>query len=200
MAFKNAIVLTGGIATGKSTVANLFLADGFFLIDADTISHEILDLHQEKIVALFGKDYLFDGKINRKKLGVLIFSNKNEKKRLEILLHPLIYREIEKRSEELDKLNSPYIIDIPLFFESSRYPIDKSIVVYTPILLQQKRLMQRDGSTQDESQQRINSQMSIEQKREKATYLIDNSKDLNHLQDEYVKVREEIRANFKELL
>ena len=197
MIFKNAIVLTGGIATGKSSVASLFMEDGFALIDADKVAHEMLDLHQEKIADLFGIEYIEEGSINRKKLGTLIFSNKEEKKRLEGLLHPLIYQEIEAEALELDKKNLPYIIDIPLFFESKgRYPIEKSIVVYTAKEKQLKRLMFRDKSSKKEAQARIDSQLNIEEKKQYATYIIDNSKDMKHLQHEYARVREQILSNF----
>jgi dephospho-CoA kinase len=193
MAFKYAIVLTGGIATGKSTVANYFLSEGFNLIDADKVAHLMLDLHQDKISELFGAEYITDGKVNRKLLGGLIFSDKEAKLRLEQLLHPLIFEAIEREAIEYDKLKEPYIVDIPLFFESKgRYPIKESIVVYTPPQLQLKRLMERDGSTNTEAQQRIDSQISIDKKRDLSTYLIDNSKDLKYLQEECVRVKNSI--------
>jgi len=196
MAFKYAVVLTGGIATGKSTVANYFLSEGFNIIDADKIAHLMLKLHQDKIEKLFGSEYILDGKVNRKALGGLIFSQPNEKLRLEKLLHPLIFREIERQSIELDRLEKAYIIDIPLFFESKgRYPIKNSILVYTPTEIQLKRLLERDKSTNKEAQQRIDSQISIEKKRNLSTYLIDNSKDLKYLQEECVRVKNSILNN-----
>ncbi|RTZ87760.1 MAG: dephospho-CoA kinase, partial [SAR324 cluster bacterium] len=155
MSFKYAIVLTGGIATGKSSVAKKFILDGFIVIDADKIAHEMLELHQDKIVELFGAEYVKDGVVNRKALGSLIFSNAKEKLRLEGVLHPLIFEEITKQASEQDKLKKPYLIDIPLFYESGRYAIKKSIVVYTPKEKQLERLMERDNSTQEEAQLRI---------------------------------------------
>jgi len=196
MVFTYAVVLTGGIATGKSSVAQLFLEDNFALIDADKVAHQMLDLHQEKIALLFGEDYISEGSVDRKKLGKLIFSNMKEKKRLEGLLHPLIYNEIERLSKEQDRLQKPYIVDIPLFFETKRYPIDTSIVVYTPRDLQLERLMKRDSSSEEEAQQRIDSQISIEKKKQIATYLIDNSQGLIELQREYVRVKKQILQDF----
>jgi len=196
MLFKYAIVLTGGISTGKSTVAKL-LSNDFVIIDADKIAHRMLDLHKDKIGHLFGEEYILNNKVNRKVLGKLIFSNLKEKLRLEALLHPLIFEEIKIRAMEEDKLERPYLIDIPLFFESSgRYPISKSIVVYTSKELQLERLMLRDNSLQEEALERIDSQMSIEKKKQLSTYLIDNSKDLNYLQEECVKVKNNILINF----
>jgi len=200
MAFKYAVVLTGGIATGKSTVAKFFLSEGFNIIDADKIAHSILDLHQDKIAELFGVHCIVDGKVARKELGKLIFSNPSEKLRLEKLLHPLIFDEIERQSNKLDTLKERYIIDIPLFFESKgRYPIEHSIVVYTEKNIQLQRLMLRDGSTKIEAQQRIDSQLPIEEKRDLATYIIDNSKDLKNLYKECVRVKEELLFNISKL-
>ena len=197
MAFDYAVVLTGSIATGKSTVVNFFKEDGFTIIDADKIAHSMLDLHQDKIVELFGAEYIIDNRVNRKALGELIFGNLEEKLRLEKLLHPLIFSEIEYLSQEEDKLKIPYIIDIPLFFENEgRYPIKKSIVVYTPQTLQLERLMLRDHSTQKLAQQRINSQLNIEKKKQLASYLIDNSKDFSTLKREYDRVKHKILYHF----
>ena len=197
MSFKYAIVLTGGIATGKSSVAEMFQKDSFVVIDADKIAHNMLDIHKDKIAELFGSLYIKDGAVDRKALGALIFSNKEEKLRLEGLLHPLIFEEIKKQASEQDQLKKPYLIDIPLFFESKRYEIEKSIVVYTPKDKQLERLMERDGSTQKEAQQRIDSQLDIEEKKHLGTYILNNSKDLKHLQQEYDRVKKEILDSFK---
>ncbi len=197
MAFKYAVVLTGGIATGKSTVAQIFKAFGFEIIDADKIAHETLERNQDNIVELFGKEYVVDGKVDRKALGRLIFSNQEEKLRLESLLHPLIFAEIEVQSEKLDREKKPYLVDIPLFFESSRYPIKKSIVVYVPQELQLQRLMNRDGTTKEEALQRIDAQLPIDEKKQRATYLIDNQKDLEALQQECVRVKDRIILEYK---
>ena len=192
MAFDYAVVLTGGIATGKSTVANFFKEFGFKIIDADKIAHETLERSQAKIIELFGKEYVVDGKVDRKALGRLIFANKDEKLKLENLLHPLIFSEIKNQSENLDREKKPYLVDIPLFFESSRYSITKSIVVYIPKELQLQRLMKRDGTTKDEALQRINSQLPIDEKRQRATYIIDNQKDLESLKQECVILKDRI--------
>jgi len=150
------------------------------------------------LALIYCVQYVKDGVVNRKALGSLIFSNPEEKLRLENLLHPLIFNEIAKQAKEEDKKKKPYLIDIPLFFETKRYPIEKVIVVYTPKEKQLERLMVRDGSDKEEAQQRIDSQMDIEKKREQSVYVIDNSGNLDHLQEEYVRVREEILYYFKE--
>ena len=184
MAYEYAIALTGSIATGKSTVASLLLLNGMRVIDADTISHEILDASTLWVEDTFGKEFIKLGKVNRAKLGELVFSDDKAKKTLEEYLHPKIKAEIEKRSEKQDRLKFPYLIDIPLFFENNNYDIKDSVVVYTPSDVQLDRFMKRNKYSQDESLKRIASQMPIDEKKAKATWVIDNSKNLKHLQQE----------------
>ena len=190
--FTNAVVLTGGIATGKSTVASLFKLHGFLTIDADKIAHKLLDLHYKEIEQLFGKEYIENQKVLRKKLGNLIFKDESQKKRLEEFIHPLIKQEIIKEAAIFEKQQKPYLIDIPLFFETQNYDIQKSIVVYTPKEIQIQRLMKRDNCSFDEALLRINNQMDIEKKKTLATYIIDNSSNLLHLQNEVERIKKEL--------
>lgn len=190
--FANAIALTGGIATGKSTVASLFMLHGFLTIDADKITHKLLDIHHQEIESLFGKEYIQENKVLRKKLGNLIFNNQKEKIKLENFIHPLIKEEIIKEAKVFEAQQKPYLIDIPLFFEKSNYDIKKSIVVYTPQDIQISRLTKRDNSTTQEAILRIKNQMNIEEKKALATYIIDNSKDLKNLQNEVERVKKEL--------
>ncbi|TQV63760.1 MAG: dephospho-CoA kinase [Sulfurovum sp.] len=196
MAFKYAIALTGGIASGKSSVTTLLSLFGFRFIDADKIAHEMLDINAQNIASSFGEQFVVNGKVNRKALGVEIFASKEKRVKLEQLLHPLIFEEIKRQSIIQDEFKYPYIVDIPLFFETSRYPIEKSLVVYTPKQMQLSRLMNRDKLDEIQAIQRIESQMSIEEKRVKATYLIDNSKNLKWLQSECERVKEDILRDF----
>ena len=163
--FSHAIALTGGIATGKSTVASLFMMHGFLTIDADKIAHKILDENISKISELFGDKYIENNKVQRKELGNLIFNNQSEKKKLENFIHPLIKEQIIKDAKIFEEQKKPYLIDIPLFFENKNYDIKNSIVVYTPKEIQISRLMARDKSTKDEALSRINNQMDIEDKK-----------------------------------
>lgn len=190
--FKNAVVLTGGIATGKSTVASLFMLHGFLTIDADKIAHKLLDEYYKDIEEFFGKEYTENKKVLRKKLGVLIFNDKIQKKRLEEFIHPLIKKEIIKEAAIFEKQQKPYLIDIPLFFEKQNYDIKKSIVVYTPKEIQIQRLMKRDNCTLNEALARINNQMDIEEKRSLGNYVIDNSFNLPHLQNEVERIKKEL--------
>lgn len=194
--FEHAIALTGGIATGKSTVCNILKLYGFSIIDADKIAHEVLEEQKDKIAQIFGKEYIKDGKVDRKSLAKLIFSDKNAKEKLEKLLHPLIKEKIEKESLKLEKYKVPYIVDIPLFFETKNYPIKKVVVVYAPKDEQLKRLTQREGLSKEEAIKRLDAQMDIEEKKRLADYVIDNSKDLKHLQSEIEKFIEEVKNEF----
>ena len=184
MAFEYAIALSGGIATGKSTVASLMALNGMRVIDADTISHQILDIHFPWVEETFGKKYVKNFKVDRAKLGSMIFSSPDSKKILEDFLHPKIRDEIERLSIKQDRLKFPYLIDIPLFFENGAYNIKDSVVVYTPSEVQLDRFIKRNKYSEEESLKRIATQMPIDEKREKATWIIDNSKNLKHLQQE----------------
>lgn len=198
MAFKYAVALTGSIATGKSTVSQFFSLFGFTVIDADTIAHTLLDTHHESIEKMFGSELISpEKKVDRKALGKVVFSDAQKRRKLESFLHPLIYNEIEKRATEEDKYKKPYLVDIPLFFESERYPIEKSLVVYADKETQLKRLMHRDGYNEKDAQLRIDSQIDVEEKRKRATYVIYNTGNLKQLKDESEKVKEEILGDFR---
>ena len=190
--FKNAIALTGGISTGKSTVCNLFKLHGFLTIDADLIAHRLLDENSDKIAIMFGDKYVENGKVLRKELGKIIFSNEENKLKLEALLHPLIQNEIIKESKIFEEQNKPYFVDIPLFFEKMHYPIPKSLLIYTPKDIQVQRLMKRDNIDENEAKLKISNQMDIEEKKKLADMVIDNSKDLKHLQAEVERIIGEI--------
>ncbi len=140
--------------------------------------------------------YIKGSKVDRAKLGSLVFSNIEAKKKLEEFLHPQIRAEIEKRSIKQDKFEFPYLIDIPLFFENGAYDIKESVVVYTPPDIQLERFMKRNGYSKEESIKRINSQMPIEEKKKRATWVIDNSKDLKHLQKECEDFVDKIKEKY----
>ncbi|MDD3343558.1 MAG: dephospho-CoA kinase [Sulfurospirillaceae bacterium] len=196
MAYEHAIVLTGGIATGKSTVSSLLREQGFDVIDADVISKTILPLYVSEVERLFGASVVVNGQIDRKALGNLIFNNKVEREKLNTFLHPLIREEILRQSEVLEKTGKLYFIDIPLFFESDGYDCKVVVVVYAPIEVQRKRLMIRENFTKEEAQKRIDAQISIEDKRIKADFLINNSFDRKFLDEEIEKLIKYIRGRY----
>jgi dephospho-CoA kinase len=170
--------------------------NGMRVIDADSISHEILEANSLWVKENFGEEFIVNTKVDRASLGKLIFSDPDAKKKLENFLHPLIRAEIEARATKQDSFKFPYLIDIPLFFESKAYDIKESVVVYTPSELQLERFMKRNGFSKEESLKRIASQMPIDEKKERATWVIDNSKDLKHLQAEVEKFVTTIKEKY----
>lgn len=182
--FAYAIALTGGIATGKSTVASLLALHGLRVIDADKIAHDILQEHSSWVAETFGASFVANGKVLRSTLGKVVFSDPDTKAKLEAFLHPLIREAIEAQSVRQDRFAFPYLIDIPLFFETGAYSIKDSVVIYTPKEIQLQRFMKRSGFEEEEALRRIESQMDIEEKKQRATWVIDNSGNLKHLQEE----------------
>ncbi len=197
MAFEHAVVLTGGIASGKSTAGALLSMLGFRIIDADAIAHKVLQEQAPCIAELFGREYLdAEGKVDRKALGSLVFADASARRELEAIVHPPIREEIRRQSEEQERFAKPYLIDIPLFYETGDYPVEKVVVVYAPRSTQRERLVQREGLSEAEAEARLDAQLDIEEKRRRATWVIDNSGDLKQLQWECERVREEILKAF----
>jgi len=178
------LIITGGIATGKSTVCKIFKESGYEVVDADKIAHQELENSKDEIVRIFGNKIVTNGKIDRKKLGNIIFADKKSKSKLEKVLHPKIRKEIEKIVEILEKEGKKYIVDIPLYFESGKYKADKVILVYAPKKLQLQRVMQRDKLSEKEALERIESQIKIEAKKQMSDIVIENTKDIKKLKDE----------------
>lgn len=189
--FKNAIVVTGCIGSGKSSVCEILKKKGYEVIDADKISHEILDSLGGEISAVFGSEFVKDDKPDRKKLGSLVFKDRKKLKILEQILHPKIKAEILRKAKILEKLNKIYFVDIPLFYESANYPEFKRVlVVYAPKELIIKRIMKRNLLTKDEALARINLQLDIEKKRDLADFVIENTRNLDELNfkvDEFLR-------------
>ncbi|MGE0086036.1 MAG: dephospho-CoA kinase [Desulfococcaceae bacterium] len=174
--------LTGGIASGKSTVSAFFQNAGAVIIDADKIAREMVKKRLpawEKIRTHFGPDVLLpDGEINREWLGNIIFHQPEEKEILNAIVHPYVFMEMEKEICKAEKTHPDCIViqDIPLLFESKmEKKISPVIVVYVPERLQLERLMKRNGLSENSAMARIRSQMSIEEKKKLADFVIDNS-------------------------
>ncbi|TPH66027.1 dephospho-CoA kinase [Helicobacter pylori] len=193
MVLKNAIALTGGIGTGKSTTIKILESQGYPILDADKIAHQLLQEHRFKIAQHFGSEILEKDILNRKKLGAIVFQNANELKWLEGFLHPLIRERMLEKAYELEKNHQAYFLDIPLFFEvggKKCYPVGRVVLVYVPKVLQIERLLERDKLKKAEILQRLACQMDIEQKRAMSDYIIDNSsslKDLNKQVERFLK-------------
>ena len=195
--FPNAYVITGSIASGKSTVVNLLKERGFSVIDADIIAHEQLEICKGEIVCEFGEQILDEaGKIDRKKLGAIVFREPKKLKNLEQILHPKIKAEIFFKASQLERLGRVYFIDIPLFFEKKeRYAEFKNVaVIYAPKELLLSRLMSRNALNLEDAKARVELQMDIEQKKKMAKFVIDNSNDRENLKLELEKFLKQIGA------
>jgi dephospho-CoA kinase len=178
------IALTGGIGTGKSTVASTFQALGVPIIDSDIISRAIVkpgSASLEAITKEFGNDVLCsDGRLNRSKLRDIVFDNLESKKKLEEILHPVIYREIE---DQINSVKYPYcLIVIPLLIETdSKDKFDRILVVDIPEDIQIKRTAERDKTTSMLIENIIKNQASREQRLKYADDVIDNNQEINDL-------------------
>lgn len=174
--------LTGGIATGKSSVSAFLASKGALIIDADVIAREVMLPGHPVLAATvqrFGQAILHeDGTLDRKKLGSIVFGNPEERKALEAITHPAIRQEMRERAaayrmEYPDKL---VVSDIPLLYESGlENGFDEVMVIYVPRSVQKERLMIRDGLTSEQADARLGAQMDIELKKQRADIVIDNS-------------------------
>ena len=220
--FKHAIVITGSIGSGKSAVCELLRDRGFEIIDADKISHDVLDRCAAQVAEIFGAQYVvqkdaqaenlslhakFDASlgeeilsapcvsVDRKKLGELVFKNPTELAKLEALLHPKITAEILSQAQALEAKGKLFFVDIPLFFEGKRYEFfDKVAVVYAPKDTLIARVMKRNGLDRAAAKHRVELQIDIEQKRAMADFVIDNSGDLENLKEQTQEFLEKISA------
>lgn len=180
------IGLTGSIATGKSTVASMFIDIGIPVIDADRIAREVVEPGEEaykKVVETFGEEILLeDRSLNRPKLGRIVFSDEEKRNQLNSIVHPAIRkRMLEKRDAYLKNGEGCVVLDIPLLFESKlEHFVDKIIVVYVDEDVQLERLLERNQLTKEEALQRIRSQMPVKDKIELADAVIDNNGTIEH--------------------
>lgn len=178
------IGLTGGIATGKSTVSALLVSKGALLVDADVIAREVMLPGHPVLAAVadhFGQAVMLeDGNVDRKRLGEIVFRDPSQRQALNEITHPAIRREIRQQMESLQREHPDrlVVVDIPLLFESGLEGLfERVMVVYAPREIQIERLMIRNRLTEDEALARIGSQMDIEEKKQKADIVIDNSGD-----------------------
>lgn len=170
------IAITGNIASGKSQVEKI-IAEDFPVYDTDKIAHEMLD----KLKDFYGYDVFTNGKIDRRKLGELVFSNTDLKKKLEDIIHPKVKEQLYKIFEA-HKNDRFVFVSVPLLFEAGFDKIfDKIIIVTADETTRLERLMSRNDLTEKDALSRINSQMKEEEKLDKADYIIRNNSDLKNL-------------------
>ncbi|WP_119317886.1 dephospho-CoA kinase [Companilactobacillus formosensis] len=187
--------LTGGIAAGKSTILDFFKTYGCKVYDADQIARQVVEVGSvglKQIAEEFGQEVLnADQTLNRKKLAEIVFSDSEQLKKLNNITRPLIKKRILKiiADTKASDENTLSIFEIPLLFEGGyQQYFDGIITIYVSEEVQLKRLMNRNNLTREVALDRINSQMSMSEKRDRADFVIDNSGDLTHLADEFDKL------------
>lgn len=175
--------ITGGIATGKSSVVQHFINLGFPVVDADIIARHLLDKNTpayKEVVKVFGSEILQEnGEINRQALGALVFNHPDKLKQLDELMAPFLQESILAAIKQSSQNQKLVIVDVPLMYEKGYDEwMDQVAVVYCTPNQQLKRLMQRNQLTEKEAKQRIDSQLPIEMKKLLAEVVFDNSNDL----------------------
>ncbi|MBS4202634.1 dephospho-CoA kinase [Lederbergia citrea] len=175
------IGLTGGIASGKSTVSKMLEDQGFTIVDADLAARVVVEQGEDtykKLVNVFGKDILLaDGAIDRSKLGSIIFHDKEKREMLNSIVHPAVRIRMNEWKEEAIAAGKQTIIyDIPLLFESNLvHLVEKIILVYVDEEVQLKRLVSRNSLSEAEAKARIASQLPLQDKVDLADAVIDNN-------------------------
>lgn len=197
------IGLTGGIAAGTSTVAEMLRALGAVVIEADEIAREVVEPEAEvyrRIVEAFGRAVLHpDGTLDRKHLAALIFADPDARRRLNAITHPEIRRRIREQIEQVRArdLNAVLVIDIPLLLDTAgpeAFDLDGVMVVQATPELQIVRLMTRDGLSRDEARHRLAAQRPVAEKAAKADWVIDNTGTIDQTRRQVEKLWEALRA------
>jgi dephospho-CoA kinase len=192
--------LTGGIASGKSTVSACLRSAGAVVVDADVIARQVVRKGQPahlRIVEYFGDGILLpDGEIDRRRLAGIVFRNPRKRACLEEIVHPLVQREL-KREIAVIRTRDPeavVILDVPLLFETRMEEnLSDIIVVYAPEEVQIDRLMKRDGCSRADALARVRSQLPIEEKKLRATMVVDNTGPLRETREQALGVYERLK-------
>jgi len=196
--------LTGGIATGKSTVSEILRQLGCEIIDADRLARDVVEPEQpawKQIVAEFGPGVVTaDGSLDRKKLGAIVFADPERRLLLEAITHPSIRARLLARLDELAArgFSGVVVFDAAVMIESGNYKnMDRLVVVVTDVATQAARLQERDGTDEVEGRRKIASQMPLAEKAKLADYVIDNSGDREATAAEVRRVFAALMADLK---
>ena len=191
--------LTGGVASGKTAVSRILKEEGAYIIDADQIARELVRPHKPawgEIIRAFGREILQeDGSILRKKLADKVFTDPEQRKVLNRILHPRIKEEIDRRAKEIGQKDPEAIvvIDAPLLIElGMHHQMDRLIVVTSTQTQQMERLKKRDGRSPEEALKLFSSQMLVEEKEKLADFVIRNEGSLEEM-------KKKAKGVFKEL-
>ena len=190
------IGLTGGIGTGKSTISQILREKKFPVIDLDVISHEVIKFPKviKKIVENFGKEILenssnFENKnneiqVSREKLGKIIFENREKRLLLNSIMHPEILRVMREQVSKYKKSNKIVFVEIQLLFEVQwEKEFDYILLVSAKKSTQIRRILERDNRSENDALNIINSQMSLEEKRKRSDFVIENDGNIEELKE-----------------
>ncbi|HDD6730514.1 TPA: dephospho-CoA kinase [Staphylococcus aureus] len=190
------IGLTGGIASGKSTVSELLSVFGFKVVDADKAAREAVKKGSKglaQVREVFGDEAIDEnGEMNRRYMGDLVFNHPEKRLELNAIIHPIVRDIMEEEKQEYLKQGYNVIMDIPLLFENElENTLDEVWVVYTSESIQMDRLMQRNNLSLEDAKARIYSQISIDKKSRMADHVIDNLGDKLELKQNLERLLEE---------
>ena len=196
------IGLTGGIASGKTTVSNMFIEKNIPVIDTDKIAKELLSIDTEaynEIIEMCGDDIkLSNNEINRKKLATIIFSNEEIRNRLNLIVHPRVKKIVMSEVARYKQMEVKIIVvDVPLLFETGfdKY-VDETITVFVNFENQLDRLMSRDQIDLEYANLKIKAQLPLSEKVKKSTYVIDNSLSILDTKKQFLEVLEKVESKF----
>ncbi|HCY2880673.1 TPA: dephospho-CoA kinase [Staphylococcus aureus] len=190
------IGLTGGIASGKSTVSELLSVFGFKVVDADKAAREAVKKGSKglaQVREVFGDEAIDEnGEMNRRYMGDLVFNHPEKRLELNAIIHPIVRDIMEEEKQEYLKQGYNVIMDIPLLFENElENTVDEVWVVYTSESIQMDRLMQRNNLSLEDAKARVYSQISIDKKSRMADHVIDNLGDRLELKQNLERLLEE---------
>lgn len=190
--------LTGGIGSGKSTVLQMFVELGAEGIDADQLAREVVSPGQpalRQIAETFGREFLRgDGTLDRPRLGALIFSDPTARTWLNAITHPRIRARMAEEVAARAARDGVLVLDIPLLYESRRdSEVEAVVVVWVDRATQTERLVQRGGLSDAEASRRIGAQLSLDVKRERADYVINNTGSLNATREQVAQIYRQFR-------
>lgn len=194
------IGVTGGIASGKSSVSKWLISNGYPVIDADIAARKVVEPGMpalEEIKNVFGQDIcLPDGTLDRKKLGSIVFSNSEKRQMLNGIVHPAVRKWMMEETEKaLHQGKELVFMDIPLLFESNlTHMVEGIILVYVKPEVQLKRLMARDHFTEEEALARIRAQMPIEDKKKLADYIVDNNGEFFETEEQLIDLIKQLNV------